>query len=478
MLQPTEEQLAIIDAAKSSKDSILISALAGSAKTSTLVMIADAMQNVPILSLAFNRRVADEMKARLPSTCQSATLNSIGHRIWSASTSKRLVVEPKKSYGLLKAIFDDLPRGERGGIDFADTLRAITRAKSLGYIPEGKFPGKTGLISREELAETFEDEDPDFELVAAVLTESIVQAYAGKIDYDDQIYMPCLFGGTFPRFPLVLVDEAQDLSALNHEFLRKLVTQRAIAVGDRNQAIYAFRGALTNSMDQLRNQFSMTELPLTISFRCPRAVVRKAQEIVPSMRYPEWAEEGEIDNWTDWSADSLPPDAAVICRNNAPLFKLALALLRKGRGCKLVGSDLGPQLQRTLAKLGDDSLPQAKVLEAIARWEAERLKKSKARASITDKAECLRVFAGFGRTLGEAKSYLKKTFEAEGNVSLMSGHKSKGAEFRDVVFLDRWRIPSKWAESTEDLQQERNIQYVITTRAKHRLIFADMENFR
>ena len=78
-----------------------------------------------------------------------------------------------------------------------------------------------------------------------VILQSIKLAYDGKIDFDDQIYMPSLFGGTFPKFPLVLVDEAQDLSLLNHAFLQKLVTKRIIAVGDRNQSIYLFqrRGA-------------------------------------------------------------------------------------------------------------------------------------------------------------------------------------------------------------------------------------------
>jgi hypothetical protein len=48
-------------------------------------------------------------------------------------------------------------------------------------------------------------------LIDSVLTDSIRLAYEGQIDFDDQIYMPTLFGGTFPRFPLVMVDEAQDL---------------------------------------------------------------------------------------------------------------------------------------------------------------------------------------------------------------------------------------------------------------------------
>jgi DNA helicase-2/ATP-dependent DNA helicase PcrA len=114
--------------------------------------------------------------------------------------------------------------------------------------------------------------------------------------------MPTLFGGTFPRFPLVMVDEAQDLSPLNHAMLRKLVTARLIAVGDPYQSIYAFRGAMTSSMARLREEFNMHEMTLSVSFRCPRQVVRRAWFRVPFMKWFEQAEEGHVEALSEWSA--------------------------------------------------------------------------------------------------------------------------------------------------------------------------------
>ena len=63
---PTPEQAAIIEAARTTSDNILVNALAGSAKTTTLEMVCNAITGIPILSLAFNKRIADEMKKRLP----------------------------------------------------------------------------------------------------------------------------------------------------------------------------------------------------------------------------------------------------------------------------------------------------------------------------------------------------------------------------------------------------------------------------
>ena len=81
MFEPTDEQKAIVELAKNSTNNILINALAGAAKTTTLELITKAIQGIPILSLAFNKKIMLEMEKRLPSHVKSATLNSVGHRV-------------------------------------------------------------------------------------------------------------------------------------------------------------------------------------------------------------------------------------------------------------------------------------------------------------------------------------------------------------------------------------------------------------
>jgi superfamily I DNA/RNA helicase len=110
---PTEEQLAIVERARSTTDNILLSALAGAAKTSTLVLIAKAIPDKQILCLAFNKRIADEMQERLPSNCKAMTLNSLGHRTWSEATGRRLRIESGKTYQIVKELVECSPRQER-----------------------------------------------------------------------------------------------------------------------------------------------------------------------------------------------------------------------------------------------------------------------------------------------------------------------------------------------------------------------------
>jgi superfamily I DNA/RNA helicase len=404
-------------------------------------------------------------------------MNAIGHKVWSDTLSRRPVLEVKKSFIILKGLVDVLPRREKGEAYeiFSETLKLIGAAKLAGYIPPNCPTGRALITPDAFWAEVDDELVEARELVDRALNESIAQSYSGTIDFDDQIYMSTLFGGTFPRFPLVLVDEAQDLSSLNHAMLEKLVTSRLIAVGDPWQSIYAFRGALTTSMETLRTRFQMTEMPLSISFRCPREIVRRAQLRVPHMRWPEWAEEGLVSAPMEWRTTLIPDGAAIICRNNAPLFRLAFQLIRNGRGVTVVGSDIGPSLVKTLKKFGPEDLNHDQLARAIDAWETERSRKAKGKAAVKDKAECLRVFASIGGTLAGAIAYAESIFASKGPIQLLSGHKSKGLEFDHVFHLDPSRIPSPYAESPEEVEQEYNVQYVIETRAKRTLTLIEME---
>jgi F-box protein 18 (helicase) len=78
MHPPTEEQSAIIDFARHRTENLCVNALAGAAKTTTLEMICHAVDNIPILSLAFNKRIADELSKRLPAHVECRTFNSLG----------------------------------------------------------------------------------------------------------------------------------------------------------------------------------------------------------------------------------------------------------------------------------------------------------------------------------------------------------------------------------------------------------------
>lgn len=489
-MTPTPEQEAILALGRSA-ESLYIEADAGAAKTTTLTMLARKLPIVPTLCCAFNKSIATEMQQRMPGHVMCQTMNSIGHRTWAKHTGRRLVVESDKTYNHIQEMMQSAAGEEKKALGeaYSSVLRAVRMAKSAGYVPDScKSIGK-GLTSLEEFLDALSsqiDVEPDDAFCGwfiKLLERSISESFEGKIDFDDQVYMPTLFGASFAKYPIIMVDEAQDLSPLNHEMLRKMFGGRLIAVGDPKQAIYGFRGAHQNSMELLATEFNMKRMYLHVSFRCPRTVVERARWRAPDMQYPEWAKEGLVSALSEWNADDVPDGAAVICRNNAPLFKVALRFIRAGRGIKLIGNDIGTALIKVMKKFGDGSLPREQVLEAVNNWEETQIAKAREarKASIRDRAECLRVFADFGNTLGESIAYAEHLFACSGPIQFMSGHKSKGLEFDTVYHLDPFLIPSHHALKLADegdrsqLDQERNLRYVIETRSKENLFFIETE---
>jgi superfamily I DNA/RNA helicase len=142
---------------------------------------------------------------------------------------------------------------------FSTVMTLVKGARHAGLVPT-EFASQFSSILDDTWDNWLDIADSYFvdlndELLAAartVLIQSIRQGFNGVIDYDDQIYLSRLFGGVFPRFQTVMVDEAQDLSPLNHIQVKRTAAGRLIVVGDPRQAIYAFRGADSSSMGSLR----------------------------------------------------------------------------------------------------------------------------------------------------------------------------------------------------------------------------------
>ena len=235
----------------------------------------------------------------------------------------------------------------------------------------------------------------DFGLVNKCLLSSWDEAQHGRIDFDDQLLLPAITQLLIPKWPLVMVDEAQDLSLLNHRLLEKLVGERLIAVGDPHQAIYEFRGADNASILRLTENFAGTIYRLTKSFRCSRAVVKAAQSVVPYMTWRDDAPEGQVTTLKEWTVKDIPDDAAVICRNNAPLYRLGITMLQARRPFEIRGrQDITQGLITAMKKLGPADMVSYAALEKVDKWELNQKVKYRNKAVIEDRAECMRALIG------------------------------------------------------------------------------------
>jgi superfamily I DNA/RNA helicase len=117
------------------------------------------------------------------------------------------------------------------------------------------------------------------------IVKSVVEATLNDfstIDFDDMLYMPVMHNVSFDHYNYVFVDEAQDTNDIQLEILSRLMAPkcRLVAVGDPHQAIYGFRGANADSMSRIGERFQCKTYPLSVSYRCPKAVVKEAQRFL------------------------------------------------------------------------------------------------------------------------------------------------------------------------------------------------------
>lgn len=504
----TAEQLAFIDAVAQTSDSLRLDAVAGSGKTTTLLMAARGLKpDQKIIALAFNKNIADELSKKFPSHVHCKTLNGVGNGVWLKFQGKRQL-DSRKLGDLTSKWCKENLEDKEAELLWNVIRTVVSTVKSRGLIPEewaNKVTKPAPNFTVEIVQAIMEANDLDafneelvFEAVRQIMLTSISEAFTSRIDFDDQIYMSTYFAPDeyWPQYDVVMVDEAQDLSNMQHDMIERLgAKSRLIVVGDERQAIYGWRGASCNSLGELTDRFGLKKFPLTVSFRCPERVIREAQRIVPYIQAHKpggvvETYQSEDGRTPSFFLDNLQLGSVVLCRNNAPLIKLGFALITAGVPCYFTGKDIAAGLKKIV-----QGLPEGQpVLMALANWYAEETdnlvakKRYDAVERLTDKYEALEsIYLGAKATdkrtmiVGIDRLFMRQPTESA--IELSTIHKAKGKEWGVVYFLNRHLIPGKWvAEAyanevpgSEDLMtQEKNLEYVAITRALHTLLYINI----
>lgn len=486
--KPSIQQSAVFDAAKALApgEATIVEAAAGSGKTTT---IEHAVKRLGVtrrdaLVVAFSKDVERELKSRRIEA-QVKTLHALGYAALRDGPIPQAEAVGGKLYRMSRERIKnphyrwpacslvDAARsaavGCTGGLD--DTEENWQRLAEFYAIPTPKAGTMAGVTkqARRLLAD----------MVADALTTD-------TIDFGDMEYLPLLLaeGPPLKRTPqYIFVDEAQDINAAQLLLLQRFADTpeppRFVFVGDSAQAIYGWRGAGVDALQTIEEAFDAKRLPLSVSYRCPKAVVREAAQYGEIEAAPN-APEGVCGPFPgNWRADLKPTDA-VLCRNNAPLIVEAVRLLGNGHRVNFRSKDVLSDIKfqaRAAGKVAKRHGATAwrAALAVVREREVERNSdRPMVLARLEDVFDALDVLGEQAERKGTSvEALIDALSDAKQGVTLSTIHRAKGLEWARVFFLSPGLIPNRFAKEPWMLQQEGNLYYVAVTRARQALYFVE-----
>jgi superfamily I DNA/RNA helicase len=464
MIQGTEQQEAIWNEITHGNSHVMVNAGAGTGKTFTIVEAANRIEGKKAF-LAFNKSIATELGERLPDDVYAATFHSMGN----ASIRKNLGYKKMNNWKTANIIGDVL-----GKDYFAMPLVKLVGFMKGALIDANDRKSILNIIDSRNIA--FGSDKEEIDGINALPQIMKISKTHAQIDFDDMIWLPIVLDLPMVKYDVMFVDEAQDFNEAQRQLIYRCVEPdgRCIIVGDRNQAIYGFRGADSSSMDIFAELLTKTnreikEFPLSLTWRCPTSVVAEANRFVEDFHCKDDAIEGKV--VVDSSLNPSKGDM-VLCRYNAPLVTAFYKLIGDGKSAYIKGKDLTKGLVNSVKKISKDmSLPTqefAELLDADFEYRYKKLvdqEKFSQANNLEDKHECLCLFVYRAETVGGIIKEIEKVFNSDGkgDIMLSTVHKAKGLEANNVFLLATERMPHPKATN---MKEEMNICYVAITRAK------------
>jgi superfamily I DNA/RNA helicase len=523
---PNHFQLEILKSIAFGEGNILVNALAGSGKTSLLIMAAQLLKEMgvdgsKVMFLAFNKKIRDEMNDRLPQGFEAVNSHRLGLQVLSKTQKSyaenykkwREVCDPlikakggynKKSflaYMMLKNLCSKAMMANLKMIDLSPAEAAALPAKLMS------LAAHFGIGASEE--------DDDLEKtkmlvdMIALVPKAMQRAKedwqkSNRVSFDEMIYLPVALNLPFNKMDYVFVDECQDLNAIQLQLalLSNASNARNIFVGDIKQSIYGFSGADADSFKNIQAAIDGKILPLNICYRCPTSHLDLARAIVPEIENGPDAIEGQIDYVAeDKALDVMKRGSLIMCRLTAPLvstyFKLIGNYATKSKESRIPVKMLGKDIAKSLGSILDkvNKMPAfiyPRITEFLSEYEKRQMAyltqkdaKESQISQFNDSIEvlhiCVENFTNC-HSIAALKEELKDLFGTDADdkdykknqrkyITLLTVHRAKGLEAEQTAILKPDKMPLVWKGQQDwEFEQEMNILYVALTRSKKQLI--------
>lgn len=458
---------------------VLVVAGPGTGKTLTIVrriayLVNQGIKPENILAVTFTNRAAREMKER--------TESFLGRQ------ADNLFIGTFHLLGL-KIIKENLS----GSFTIYNRDEQVNLLKAFSKEPKTKLRSIADRISR---IKNFL-EDVDGEIYDIYLKYQTELGNNSVFDFDDLILRPIemfddsrLLDKYRARFKHIIVDEYQDINPAQYRLLKLLAGDNAdvYAVGDSDQAIYAFRGAdIENFLNFGKDFKDAKTIALAQNYRSTGAILNASSAMIRNnlkridKQLGTTREPGKpvaVISVPDEKAEGYiivkEIEARMGCTSHYNLYAHGTNAVRDG---SYSFSDFAVIFRaNSQAKALEDAFMESGIpYQIIGRKNLRRRKEiediiSYMKGVIEPSSE-----AETGRTLLDEESLLTEDdfFDPRADaITLMTLHMAKGLEFK-VVFIagaEDGLIPYTFREGDTDIEEERRLFYVGMTRAKEYLL--------
>jgi hypothetical protein len=472
-VQPTDEQRLLIEAASSASESAVIktAALAGTGKTTACALLAESRLDSCQIYLAFNRTMVEHVRARLGHFMECRTSDSLAYtivkpwEIWGSNRTER-TYRPDWT-GIASDL--GLPM-QFGGLKRGALARQIFQTVLNYCYSSDASPGTQHIPTANWLkgAET-------------QVLKWTNDLWLRMISSDARIPVPPaqvmkwwqLSDAAIP-YERVIFDEAQDANLVFLSILKRSSCQ-IFLVGDSNQQLYAWRGAV-DAMARMQGP----EFPLTRSWRSGQAICNFANNVLRSkahtpinliighpgvdslirvydrpQSYPQWP-------------------LTILARTNVQVFAAAVDVAEHGHRLHLVGDikELQWLLMDALRLFrGEPQAPTHWQLGPFSSWHALGVE-----VELTGDPELKRIMQIVEARHDVLEQQLQKLAryhqrdETRAPAILATTHRVKGREWDRVMLMDDFITPDRFGTVPADQRDaELNILYVAATRARREL---------
>lgn len=498
--EPSEYQNRIFNFVIHDVGNAVIKARAGSGKTATLIT---AMKLIPsskkCLFLAFNRTVKEEIAAKLKDypNCEVKTVHGLGVDIIANHFHTQLTVDDNKYRSYLNKNLSTLstaqlpPTKPQALTDYCDNIIQLLEFSRLNLVQSVR--GITRIAETYSIPINYDEANVVLSLMkwGKDNTETI--------DYTDMVWLPneLVMNPWGNKYDWIFNDEAQDYSVAYVKLFLKCFKRgtRFVSCGDEFQSINQFAGASETAFQEMCDHPNTHVFNLPISYRCDSNIIKEANQFVPDIVARPDAGVGLIKYKS--SLSDIKDNDMVLCRTNAPLFRLYTKLIKNNIPCYIKGKDddketllrvvkkfsVGEELGKSLDVDGLFPRLYNRMIEERNRLVENGLDipgaiNSQPVQARYDTIASLMTIASDCDTVSCLVNKIENIYNGDKNgVCLSTIHKAKGLEADNVHILCRSTMPQKSAKTPSELQQERNLIYVAITRAKHKLCYISEQEF-